>query len=83
MKNRPFYTRRELTKMIEAEFVKTLTIPAPASEEGGEYEDYVTLEVYQDPNTGNYFALDATYLQSNPNMIMVSPYSRSQLRVVV
>lgn len=66
--------------MLEAEFIKTLSVEAPG--EDHEYTDYITLEIYQDPHTGKYFALDTDFLQDNNNLIVVSPYSRVQLRVL-
>ena len=66
--------------MLEAEFVKTLSVEAPGDDK--DYSDYITLEIYQDPHTGKYFALDADFLQDNTNLIVVSPYSRNQLRVL-
>jgi len=67
--------------MLEAEFVKTLSVVAPGDDDL-EYPNYITLEVYQDPYTGKYFALDTDFLQENHNLIVMSPYSKNQLRVL-
>ena len=68
--------------MREAEFIKSVTITAPSDDESTEGLDYVTLELYLDTATGNFFALDTEFLLERPNHVMYSPFSKGlQLRL--
>lgn len=60
---------------MKAEFVKTLDVHVPPSMNKGEPD--ITMELYQDPRTGRFFALQADFLEDNPGWSIPSPYSSS------
>lgn len=68
--------------MRDAEFIKSVTVAAPAEDDSSEGVDYVTLELYLDTETGNFFALDSEYLLERPNHVIFSPFAKGlQLRL--